>query len=331
MTTGAANLRAYDGGIYALDSGYLRPIFDAIHLVVHNGRVALVDTATAHAAPLVLQALQSLGLDEHSVDWVLLTHVHLDHAGGAGALMRLLPNARLGVHPRGARHMIDPGKLWAATCDVYGKAQAEAMYGGIDPIDAARVVELHDGATVDVGGRLLHILDTPGHAKHHVCIHDPLTGGVFTGDTFGISYHELDVDGRPFIIPSSTPAQFDPAAMRASIQRILALNPSAVYLTHYAQRCDVPRLGALVLRLIGEYVALAQHAQAEWLASGGRSQELAPEDRRQRSIEQGLAKLYVDEARQHGVTLSSEAICAFLDVDLRLNAAGLVAWLDSQT
>lgn len=216
-------------GIFALDSGYVRPAFDAIHLIVEAGRAAIVDTGTSHALPRVLAALADLGLEASDVEWVILTHVHLDHAGGAGALMAALPRARLAVHPRGARHMIDPAKLWEATCAVYGEAAAIRMYGAIQPIAAARVVQTADLSHIDLAGRTLLCLDTPGHARHHMVIRDEASQWIFTGDTFGISYREFDVAGRAFAFPSSTPVQFDPDALIASIDRMLALAP-----------CDAP-------------------------------------------------------------------------------------------
>ncbi|MEZ5729842.1 MAG: MBL fold metallo-hydrolase [Burkholderiaceae bacterium] len=125
----AARIEHCGHGVFAVDSGYVRPGFDAIHLIVEAGRAAIVDTGTSHSVPRVLAALDALGVAPGCVDFVVLTHVHLDHAGGASALMRALPEARLTVHPRGARHMIDPTRLWQATCAVYGREAAEALYG----------------------------------------------------------------------------------------------------------------------------------------------------------------------------------------------------------
>ena len=215
-------------GLYCLDSGYFRPNFDAVHLVVEAGRVAVIDTGTLHTVPRVLDALRTLGLPPASVDWVVLTHVHLDHAGGAGALLAHLPQARIAVHPSGAPHLIDPSRLWAGTVAVYGEEAAERAYGRLSPIEAGRIQESTDGMVLKLGGRPLICLDAPGHARHHIVIHDPASARVFAGDTFGISYRELDVAGRAFVFPSSTPVQFDPADLRRTVQRILDLRPEAV-------------------------------------------------------------------------------------------------------
>lgn len=326
----AAGLHHWGTGIFSVDSGYVRPRFDAIHLIVQDGRAAIVDSGTTHSLPRVCAALASIGVPQDRVDWILLTHVHLDHAGGAGALMQVLPNARLTVHPRGRRHLVDPSRLWSATIDVYGKAEAEALYGEIVPVAGDRIVETGDGDSIDLAGRRIDFLDTPGHAKHHVVLRDSATGHLFAGDMFGISYRELDVQGRPFIIPSSTPSQFDPDDSRRSIGRLLALEPSAIYLTHYAQVGQVPRLGAMLLRLLDRYVEIADAAlEAERAADGGSTAAVLADrgEAVRRRIEAQLQTLYLDEARSHGTSLADPAILGLLQMDYALNAAGLVDWL----
>jgi glyoxylase-like metal-dependent hydrolase (beta-lactamase superfamily II) len=305
-------------GIFALDSGYVRPRFDAIHVVVEAGRAAIVDTGTRHSAPRVLRALAALGLEPDEVDFVILTHVHLDHAGGAGALLAALPRARLVVHPRGARHMIDPSRLWQATCEVYGTAEAVRMYGAIEPVPAERVIEAGDEFCVRLAGRVLRCLDAPGHARHHVVIRDEATGWVFTGDTFGISYREFDVAGRAFAFPSSTPVQFEPDVLAASINRIAALKPERVLLTHYSAVDDVPRLADTLTRLTRRYAEI------------GRAHAEAGSDRAAR-IRADLQTLLVDELRAHGVTLAEQQIVDLLTLDIPLNADGIVSWLDAQS
>lgn len=309
----------YEHGISAIDSGFERPLLDAVHLVVEGDRAALVDTASNTSLPRVLSALAAKGLSPGQVDWVLLTHVHLDHAGGAGLYLRHFPNARLTVHPRGARHMIDPTRLVAGTVEVYGADEAERMYGEIVPAPAERVVETPDGASVSLNGRRFEFLDTPGHARHHVCIVDERSGHVFTGDTFGLSYRELDVDGRPAIFPSTTPVQFDPPALHASIDRLLARVPGAVYLTHFGQVRDVQRCGDDLHRLIDAHVALAKTCAQDGLSGEARS----------RHLRDGVRAIVLDEARRQHWPLDRPALLALFDLDIQLNAGGLEAWLDS--
>jgi len=310
------HLTDYEHGISAIDSGFGRPQLAAIHLVVEDGHAALIDTGTNASLPIVLAALKDKGLSPEQVEYVILTHIHLDHAGGAGTLMRALPHARLTVHPRGARHMADPSRLVAGTQAVYGEAQARRMYGDILPIPVERMLETTEGTTIRLGGRELTFLDTPGHARHHVCIRDGRSGHIFAGDMFGLSYRELDVDGRQFVFPTTTPVQFDPAAMHASIDRLQFLRPDAIYVTHFGQVRDVPRLAADLHRLIDAHVAVAlRHRDA-----GARRHEL---------IKAGITDILLGEARNQGWRMALDAVLRLMTVDLELNAQGLGAWLDS--
>lgn len=306
----------YENGISAIDSGFGRPQLAAIHLIVEGDRAALVDTGTNASLPLVLEALKAKGLSPEQVDYVILTHIHLDHAGGAGAFMRALPRARLTVHPRGARHMADPARLVAGTIAVYGEAQARQMYGDILPIPADRIQETPEGASIRLGERELTFLDTPGHARHHVCIRDGRSGHLFAGDMFGLSYRELDIDGRQFVFPITTPVQFEPAAMHASIDRLLALRPEAIYVTHYGQVREVPRLGADLHRLVDAHVdAALRHRDASVERHAG--------------IKAAITEILLDEARRHGWRMAPDALLRLMAADVELNAQGLGAWLDS--
>ncbi|MGE5467393.1 MAG: MBL fold metallo-hydrolase [Ignavibacteria bacterium] len=307
-------LTSFGNGIHAIDSGFGRPRLDAVHLVQHDGRAALLDTAVNAGVPRVLAALDALGIAREAVDYVILTHVHLDHAGGAGALMQALPNARLTVHPRGARHMIDPARLTAATYEVYGEAKARAMYGDILPVPPERVVETPDGTTLSLAGRELLFLDTPGHARHHVCIRDGLTGHFFTGDTFGFVFCELDANGRRHVFPTLTPSQLDPAELHRSIDRIMSYGPEAIYATHYGMATDTPRLASDLHRLIDAQVEVALRCRS------------AGEQRKQ-CIMEGLAGVVEAEASRQDWPLRGQAALDFFGPDIELNAQGLETWL----
>ena len=163
---------ALGDGVLCIDTGFHRPRFDAAYLIVDEGRAAFIDTGTNYAVPRLLATLEALGLPRDAVDWVIPTHVHLDHAGGAGLLMRELPAARLLVHPRGVRHMIDPTALYDGALAVYGERRWRATTASWCGVDAARASPTHDGMTLHVGRRCLHFVDTPGHARHHHCIWD---------------------------------------------------------------------------------------------------------------------------------------------------------------
>jgi glyoxylase-like metal-dependent hydrolase (beta-lactamase superfamily II) len=302
-------------GIHTIDTGFGRPSFDAAYLVVERGRGAFIDTGTAHALPRFLEAIEAADLEPKDIDWVVLTHVHLDHAAGAGQLMQHLPNARLAVHPRGARHMIDPSILIAGAAAVYGGEDiVRRDYGEIVPVPEDRVVEATDGFAIDLAGRALLCLDTPGHARHHNAIHDERANAFFTGDIFGLSYRELDSPGGAFIIPTTSPVQFEPDAAHASIDRLMRYEPEAMYLTHYDRVTDVQRLANDLHEQIDTMVAIAKrHAAAQ--------------DREQR-IAFDFIDLYVDRAHRQGVTLTTAEIVKILEVDIRLNAQGVIVWLD---
>jgi glyoxylase-like metal-dependent hydrolase (beta-lactamase superfamily II) len=307
---------ASNDGIHVIDTGFQRPRFDAAYLVVENGRGAFVDCGTNHSLPRMLAALDDAGLAPADVDWLVLTHVHLDHAGGAGELMARLPNSRLVVHPRGARHMVDPSKLWAGALAVYGEEEMQRSYGALRPIPADRVVEAPDGHVVDLAGRMLRCLDTPGHARHHNALWDARSRCCFTGDTFGLSYRELDSARGAFIIPTSTPVQFDPPALHASIDRLLALQPEGMYLTHFGRVGEVTRLAADLHATIDAMVAVAR------LHAG------APD--RHAAIVAALGDLYVARATAHGCALDAHGVLQVLAMDIELNAQGLEVWLQQQ-
>jgi glyoxylase-like metal-dependent hydrolase (beta-lactamase superfamily II) len=315
MTALPPYVESLGGGVHAIDTGFHRPRFDAAYLVVQDGRAAFVDTGTNHAVPRMLAALDALGLGTEDVDHVIPTHVHLDHAGGAGLLMQHLPRATLVVHPRGARHMADPSALYAGALAIYGQAEMDRSYGRLVPVAADRIETSADDQVLELAGRPLRFADTPGHARHHHCIWDEVTRGWFTGDTFGLSYREFDnAAGEPWIMPTTTPVQFDPHALKASVRRLLSFNPACVYLTHYGRRGGVERLAGVLLDVVDAMVEL------------GRRVRQAP-DRHARLVE-GLGALYRDALRSHGCTLADARIADLLALDLELNAQGLAIWLD---
>lgn len=302
-------------GIHTVDAGYVRAGLAAIHVIVQDGRVALFDTGTRHSLTNVLAALAELGLGPEAVEWILASHVHLDHAGGAGALLARCPNARLVAHPKGARHLIDPARLIAGTMAVYGEQAFQALYGEVLPAPAERVVEAADGFEIDFHGRALRFLDTPGHARHHYCVHDSASNAIFTGDTFGISYREFDVDGRAFIFPTTTPVQFEPEALHASIERLMALRPTAAYLTHYGQVTGLEALATQLHGLIDAFVRLTHEVTGQGEA-------------RHEGLKLAVEACLLDAASAHGCALPEARMKALLAGDVELNTQGLLVWRD---
>jgi glyoxylase-like metal-dependent hydrolase (beta-lactamase superfamily II) len=300
-------------GVIAIDTEYGRPRMDASHLLVDSGRAAFVDVGTNYSIPNLLAALAAQDLEPDAVDYVLLTHIHLDHAGGAGRLAAALPRARVLVHPRGAAHLVDPTLLIAATKAVYGDERFAADYGDIVPIPAARLDTVADAHRIRLGRRTLEFIHTPGHALHHVCIVDRDTAEAFTGDTFGLSYRELDTAAGEFILPTTTPTQFDPGQLHASIDRILEFRPACAYLTHYSRVDQVDKL------------ALDLHADIDAYVNIARSVADAPD--RILRMEHLLFEHLCGRLAGHGFAGGLREAHAVLDGDVRLNAAGLHAWL----
>ena len=177
-------------GIHAVDTHYVRPGLDASHIVTNGIHTAFVDTGPTSAVPHLIRALDELDIAPENVDLILLTHIHLDHAGGAGVLLRSLPNARVVVHPRGARHLVDPSRLIEGSIAVFGRESFDELYGEIAPIPQERLIVAEDGMIVRLGSREFEIVHTPGHALHHYCLVDRSANVIFSGDTFGISYRD---------------------------------------------------------------------------------------------------------------------------------------------
>ena len=315
-TASVAPYRAVADGVYCIETGLYRAGLAACYLVRSGDRLAFVDTGTANTVPGLLGVVEALGLTPAQVDYVIPTHVHLDHAGGAGALMAACPNARLVAHPKAAGHLIDPAKLTAGATAVYGEAAFARDFGALTPVPEARVIVAEDGQTFDLAGRELTFIDTPGHANHHGCVFDAVSRGMFTGDTFGISYREFDTDAGPWLFAPTTPVAFDPDAWQLSLDRMMAFAPEAMFLTHY---CRIDSPAELVERLRQSIRDLAGFALAE---------EHGDEQGRQQRIKAAMTAHLIADVRDHGCTLAAEDITELLAVDLELNAQGLEVWLN---
>lgn len=301
-------------GVYLIDTVYSRPGLAASHLVVDSGRAAFVDTGPAPGVPRLLAALEEVGVGRDEVDYLFLTHVHLDHAGGAGQLMAALPNARAVLHPRGAPHLVEPSKLIAGSIKVYGEQLYRELYGEIIPIPADRVLVTEDRQRIVLGRRTFEFIDAPGHARHHHCPIDLDHCAVYSGDNFGICYRELDTAAGPFMLPTTTPVQFEPDVLHKTIDRLMSYRPVRVYQTHFGPVDDLARLAADLHASIDELVRIARtHARAA--------------DRRAR-IEADMYAYFDARLDAHGCRLSQAERHRLIDDDVRLNTAGLEVWLD---
>jgi glyoxylase-like metal-dependent hydrolase (beta-lactamase superfamily II) len=207
-------MAGYDG----ITAGYL----------IRSDRPCLVETGTAPSAPVVRDALAQLGIGADDLATVVVTHIHLDHAGGAGDIAAMFPAAQIVVHQRGARHLADPSRLMASARQVYGDA-LDRFFGALAPVPADRIVALEDTGTVDLGGgRRLDSHYSPGHAKHHVGLIDSDSGDLYTGDAAGVHIPETG-DLRP----ATPPPDFDLEAALASLRKFAALQPSRLLFSHF--------------------------------------------------------------------------------------------------
>jgi glyoxylase-like metal-dependent hydrolase (beta-lactamase superfamily II) len=313
-----AHYEILNDGIVCIDTAQQRPHMAACYLIGSDGHYAFVESGTSPSVPLLLEALAELGVPREAVDYVMPTHVHLDHAGGAGALMRELPHAKLVIHPRGARHMIDPSVLIAGATAVYGEDAMRATYGEILPVPESRVIVADVAADRDfelqLGDRRLLFIDAPGHARHHYAIRDAASRGWFTGDVFGLSYREFDHAGRVYLMPTTSPVQFDPAAWETTLARILAPHPEHIYLTHYSRVDAVADLANDLRVGLAAYQRIA-HANA------------GAQDRHAR-LYTDLMDFHLGQLRERGNPLAEARARELLDMDVEINAQGLEVWLD---
>ncbi len=300
--------------ISCMDTGFIRPQFAGAYLIQQDSAAAIIETGTSYSVPGLLEIINYKGISLEEVLYVIPTHVHLDHAGGAGHLMQALPNARLVVHPHGAKHMIDPGRLWHGASAVYGEDNMHRMYGELLPVAEERVIVADDGFELDLNGRKLMFMDSPGHARHHFSIYDEMSRGFFSGDTFGAAYRELIINGYPYITPITTPVQFDPDAWARSLDRYLEFEPERMFVTHFGMVENVPQLAGDLRRRIQRHAEIAV--------------KYARRENRFQLIKSALTDMTLAELKELNCPLPAPACKGLLEIDFDLNAAGLEIWVD---
>lgn len=314
-------------GVYCVDAHYIRHGIACCYLLVEDGEVAIIETGAKHTPDSLRKALESLRLSPEAVRYVIPTHVHLDHAGGAGLLMQRYANAQLLIHPRGARHMINPSQLMEGAKAVYGKEKFAELYGELIPVPKQRVRKIDDGEKLYIGKRVLEFRHTPGHAEHHFSIWDELSRGWFSGDTFGISYQAMGLYSEQkksvgasysdrFIIPSTSPVQFDPDKLLASIDLMMSYEPERFYLTHYS-----------VLEQPGTQANLLREQIEHYRQIGLR---LKNESQREQKLFDAVKEVTLTCIRSKYPALDQLEMTELLALDFQLNAMGLDVWLNSE-
>jgi glyoxylase-like metal-dependent hydrolase (beta-lactamase superfamily II) len=218
--------------IKIIDGHYVREGLACCYLMLEKNKGTIIETNTNYSVPYILEEIKNSHLKPEDIEYIIITHVHLDHAGGAGSLMQICKNATLLAHPKAAKHVINPQRLIQSSIQVYGEENFKKLYGEIIPVPEERVRIMEDGEEINWGERVLKFIYTRGHANHHFVIYDSKTNGVFTGDSFGLAYPILQENGL-FIIPTTSPTDFDPVEAKISIDKILNTNCNKVFLTHF--------------------------------------------------------------------------------------------------
>ncbi|MCW7473577.1 MBL fold hydrolase [Leptospira levettii] len=299
------------GTFITIDTEYadLKQVASA-YLIEEEGHGIVVETNTTHAIPKILSVMDNQNVSPSNLDYIIVTHVHLDHAGGAWALLESCPNAVLLAHPKTAKHLIDPSLLIKSATAVYGKENFQKLYGEIKPIPKERVRVMEDGEFLDWKGHSFEFIYTKGHANHHFCIYDKKLNGVFTGDSFGISYPHLE-NGKSFIFPTTTPTDFDAKEAIHSIDLILGTGASVCYLTHFGVIQNLKQCAEDLK--IGLH--LCQNAILEL--------KQVPKENRLSFMEKQVELMIKNLANRNAVILT-EKDWSLLRLDVNLNAQGLV-------
>jgi glyoxylase-like metal-dependent hydrolase (beta-lactamase superfamily II) len=223
--------------------------------LVEADEPALVETGPTTSVPAVLNGVSALGIGAADLAHIIVTHIHLDHAGGAGALAPHFPGATVWVHERGAPHLADPGKLVASAARIYGEEALREMFGPVEPIPRERLRSLTDGDTVPLGDRAIEAIYTPGHASHHVCLLDDATQSMFVGDALGVFLPDVRI-----LRPATPPPEFDLELAVESIERVAERRPSRLLFSHFGPTEEVTDICRLATQRIKGWADIVDQA-----------------------------------------------------------------------
>jgi glyoxylase-like metal-dependent hydrolase (beta-lactamase superfamily II) len=297
VATGVTAIDTFMGGRERYTAAYL----------LHADEPTLIETGPGTSVEPVTRALDALGIGHDALAHIVLTHIHLDHAGGVGALAARFPRATVWVHGRGARHLANPSRLVDSATQVYGPERMASLFGPVEAVPADRIRVLEDRAVLDIGGRSLLALDTPGHASHHLALVDSSTGVVFTGDALGIHVPDL-----PVLRPATPPPDFDLELAVASVERIREAASSSLLFAHFGPIADVDRTCDLAVRRLHEWTDAVRGAMRSTMDLDEIVEVLSREAARE-TITGADAQLDLDRFE----TLAG----------IRMNAAGILRYL----
>jgi glyoxylase-like metal-dependent hydrolase (beta-lactamase superfamily II) len=282
--------------------------------VLHEEELTIIETSASPSVPYLLKGLEALGLEARNIKNIIVTHIHLDHAGGVGLLLEQCPNVNVFVHPKGKRHLADPSRLIQGAKAVYGE-KFDELFDPILPVPEERLFAMEDGDTLQIGeNRTLTFLDTPGHANHHFSIYDSRSKGVFTGDTVGVFYPQLLEYGLEFYLPSTSPNQFNPKAMLDSAERLENLNIDRVYFGHFGMSENPSAVFKQLRYWLPKFVEVGEKV----------TQEIpdAPFDEKANAISNGLFEMISTYLDEHHVPREAD-VYKIIRLDLQVCAMGI--------
>ena len=298
--------------IVTIDCHYVQPLVAASYLLPAGKNACFIDNNTNHAVPRLLSALKESGYTPEDVSHIIITHVHLDHAGGTGLLAKHCPNAVVVAHPRAAPHVVDPSRLVKSAQSVYGEAHFKELYGEIIAVPESRIVQPADGETIRVGELELEFIYTRGHANHHFVIFDKASKSIFTGDSFGVAYPILQGGKFPFLFPSTSPTDFDAAEARISYDKIIKSGATTAYPTHYGAWQDIA-LGYKMLNAAIDEIEKMFNAIYQSTMDDKAAQSFAREQ---------IERYFTRELAERGILLNAEGKTV-LEIDIDLNSQGI--------
>ncbi|GEL08402.1 MBL fold metallo-hydrolase [Salisediminibacterium halotolerans] len=275
-----------------------------------SDRFTIIETGPSLSVPYIESGLKQLGLHTDQLDALIVTHVHLDHAGGAGLFVKDKPHVNVGVHPKGLKHLDNPDKLVKGARAVYGE-EFDRLFEPVVPIDNSQLFEAADGNSISVGSnRKLTVIETPGHAAHHIALFDSLTLTMFTGDTLGIRYPELEEQDAPCFLPSTSPNQFDPEQMKASLAKIKTYHPERIAFGHFGVTDHLQRVEEELTRWLKIYTSLGKNCYQNGMTLEKFTEEL------QETVMAELAGYQVSGNTKRMIAL-----------DIQISAMGVYDWI----
>ncbi|MDH4263729.1 MAG: MBL fold metallo-hydrolase [Spirochaetia bacterium] len=298
--------------VVTVDCHYVREKLAASYIIKGQSDSVIVETGHPAAVKHILAALENNEISPESISHIMITHVHLDHSGGVGGLVKSCPDAKVICHPRARLHLMDPERLIKGSKVVYGEPLFNSLYGKIESVPGEKIIAVEDGQTLDAAGQKFTFLHTEGHARHHICIHDTTSNTIFTGDTFGLAYPDLQLGSRKFMYPATTPSDFDIPQARKSIQRILDLKVESAWLTHYGNWSDMKDGAAQLNDALDEIENVQEVAQKNSLEG----------DDLKKFCYEGLKKFIISGLENRDLVLTSEQWKIF-DYDVKINASGI--------